>query len=535
MKHSKFAANFLLLSLSAAIFTNTPIQAQSPETPATPKTEETAPAADTSSKTTKESLADYLPITERFIPQSVKQRPGISMTPQYITIHNTGNSDPHSDANMHDEYLRSESAANRQVSWHFTVDDSQILQHIPVSEAAYHAGDSAGDGNMASIGIEICENSDGDYLKSEKNAETLTAILLYENNLSIDRVVTHKHWSGKQCPHLLLDDSSISEGWDTFIKNVEEKLNLLKTPQTTPEPENTRKTPSTSETDKTDSEKPESDPQKESSTNPENTATTPEIPKEIQQAAETVDMLNSPLIISKDSTDQLMIYQPNVRVDYSLDSGKSEMISPRLQGEAVLNPDSYIYYKQAVSVVESDYEILDSLSEFEERLNDPETIIEASESFWDQDSRIFIMDGISQMKMTSEKGSVLFQVQNYLNNQAIISSNMEAKVNGWLQNQEIPERITTTDAQDAAESIEDGSDLCLEILRLGTKRRSEKEFMEESEGEVAEKVSVRFVSHNPLIASIDDDGTIHAKDKGVTMISVLMDNGITICRTVEVR
>jgi len=41
------------------------------------------------------------------------------------------------------------------VSWHYTIDDSQIIKHLPINEKGFHV---LNDGNTRSIGIEICMN-----------------------------------------------------------------------------------------------------------------------------------------------------------------------------------------------------------------------------------------------------------------------------------------------------------------------------------------------------------------------------------------
>ncbi len=156
-------------------------------------------------------------IIQNFIPSNqVKQRPGFFMIPQFITVHNTANSSKGANAELHSRYLHN-GAGGRTVGWHFTVDDKEVYQHIPTNESAYHAGDGSGSGNRKSIGIEICENSDGDFQKAVKNAQQLIKQLMKEHNIPIERVVPHKHWSGKNCPHLLLNM------WSTFIDGIEGK------------------------------------------------------------------------------------------------------------------------------------------------------------------------------------------------------------------------------------------------------------------------------------------------------------------------
>ncbi|MDY7044027.1 N-acetylmuramoyl-L-alanine amidase [Virgibacillus sp. M23] len=157
-------------------------------------------------------------IIQDFIPKSqTNQRPGHSMKPRYLTVHNTANSSKGANAEMHSRYLHN-GAGGRVVVWHYTVDDKEIYQHIPTNENGWHAGDGErGAGNRQSIGIEICENSDGDFNKAIKNAQWLIKKLMKEHNIPIERVVPHKYWSGKNCPHLLLNM------WSTFIDGIEGK------------------------------------------------------------------------------------------------------------------------------------------------------------------------------------------------------------------------------------------------------------------------------------------------------------------------
>lgn len=155
------------------------------------------------------------------IPTSNKKaRPGYPMTPKYITVHNTGNSSKGAGADSHTKYVNNVDISK---SWHFTVDEKKIYQELPVTENAWHAGDGNGPGNRSSIGIEICENIDGDWKQARRNAILLIVVLLDELNLTPDKVVPHKHWSGKYCPHKILD-----EGWDKFLAEVKEEYNTYK-------------------------------------------------------------------------------------------------------------------------------------------------------------------------------------------------------------------------------------------------------------------------------------------------------------------
>lgn len=154
-------------------------------------------------------------VQEDFIPTGRLNRPGGSNPDSYITIHETGNFARGSDAEAHSAYLKSESAEAARVSWHFTVDDHAIVQHLPVGETAYHAGDGAsGPGNATSIGIEICVNADGDFAKAKSNAASLVRLLMQQLNIPIDRVVQHNYWNGKNCPATI----RATEGaWEAFL------------------------------------------------------------------------------------------------------------------------------------------------------------------------------------------------------------------------------------------------------------------------------------------------------------------------------
>ncbi|QAW24011.1 LysM peptidoglycan-binding domain-containing protein [Bacillus velezensis] len=151
-------------------------------------------------------------ITKDFIPVGHNNRPGYAMDPAYITVHNTANTAKGASAAMHARY---EKNPETPTSWHFTVDEKEIYQHLPLNENGWHAGDgNRGTGNRKSIGIEICENSDGDFEKAVANAQWLIKKLMKEQGISLANVVPHKHWSGKQCPRKLLDR------WDSFEAGI---------------------------------------------------------------------------------------------------------------------------------------------------------------------------------------------------------------------------------------------------------------------------------------------------------------------------
>lgn len=129
----------------------------------------------------------------------------------YITIHETDNTNRGSNANAH---ARLQANGNsRQASWHWQVDDKEAIQSFPHNYQCWHAGST--NGNNQSIGVEICVNSDGDYQKALQNAAELVRNIMKQENIPIQNVVQHNHWSGKNCPRNLR-----ASGWGEFIQLI---------------------------------------------------------------------------------------------------------------------------------------------------------------------------------------------------------------------------------------------------------------------------------------------------------------------------
>ncbi|WP_100523398.1 N-acetylmuramoyl-L-alanine amidase [Mycobacteroides abscessus] len=143
-----------------------------------------------------------------------------SMNAEYITVHNTAN-----DASAENE-ISYMVRNNNQVSYHFAVDDKEVIQGVPLDRNAWHCGDGGtGTGNRKSIGVEICySKSGGDrYKKAEALAIKFIAQLLKDRGWGIDKVKKHQDWSGKKCPHRIL-----SEGrWNSFKEAIESELKYL--------------------------------------------------------------------------------------------------------------------------------------------------------------------------------------------------------------------------------------------------------------------------------------------------------------------
>ncbi len=142
------------------------------------------------------------------------------MTPEFIVVHNTAN-----DANAANEVAYMIRNDNK-VSFHYAVDDKEIVQGIPENRNAWHAGDGTnGRGNRKGLSIEICYSKSGGqrFIEAEKLAAKFTAYKLYEKGWGIDKVKKHQDFSGKYCPHRTLD-----MGWQRFLDMVQSELNALK-------------------------------------------------------------------------------------------------------------------------------------------------------------------------------------------------------------------------------------------------------------------------------------------------------------------
>lgn len=150
------------------------------------------------------------------------KRPGYAMKPEYITIHQTGNAAKGADAEMHNRYVHSVAP---NPSWHYTVDDKEAYQHLPLTENGWHAGDGTnGPGNRKSIAIEICVNRDGNLAKAEANAAWLAAKLIKEvGSLKPFPACMKQHydWSKKNCPAQIRGRKN---GWAGFLAAIEAHL-----------------------------------------------------------------------------------------------------------------------------------------------------------------------------------------------------------------------------------------------------------------------------------------------------------------------
>lgn len=138
------------------------------------------------------------------------------MQPIGICVHNTAN-----DASAENEIAYMIRNDN-YTSYHYAIDDREIVQGITEDRNGFHAGDGAyGDGNRKYIGIEICYSKSGGekFIQAEKNAARFIAAKLKEYGWGTENVKKHQDFDGKYCPHRTLD-----MGWQRFLDMINKEM-----------------------------------------------------------------------------------------------------------------------------------------------------------------------------------------------------------------------------------------------------------------------------------------------------------------------
>ena len=159
-----------------------------------------------------------VPIIKKIVPSSKYDiKCPFVMKPTRIVVHNTAN-----DASARNEiaYMTNN---DYETSFHYAVDDVEIVQGIEEDRNAWHAGDGNGVGNREGIGIEICYSLSGGerFDKAEDNAVDLIVDIMNRYGFSIEQVTKHQDYSGKYCPHRTLDN-----GWERFINKIQNRVNV---------------------------------------------------------------------------------------------------------------------------------------------------------------------------------------------------------------------------------------------------------------------------------------------------------------------
>lgn len=148
---------------------------------------------------------------------------------RYLTIHETGNTSPGANAAAH---ANLQSGRWEWATWHWTADAREAVQSYSHNLRLWHAGDGQGHGNMSSIGVEICVNSDMSRATARQNAAELAAHILTTEGIPLANMVQHNHWSGKNCPTFIRGESR----WGEFVNLVRAAMGGKPGPDPKPDP-----------------------------------------------------------------------------------------------------------------------------------------------------------------------------------------------------------------------------------------------------------------------------------------------------------
>lgn len=155
------------------------------------------------------------------VPNSIaaKVTYGGSFKKSHIVIHETASTGKGAGADAH---ARLQANGNsRQASWNYQIDDKEVVQSFPDTAGCWHASNATY--NKNSIGIEICVNSDSNYLKAVENAIELTKHLMNKHGIPTDNVIQHHTTSGgKNCP-AQMRSGNYGITWNQFKKKIGEK------------------------------------------------------------------------------------------------------------------------------------------------------------------------------------------------------------------------------------------------------------------------------------------------------------------------
>ena len=184
-------------------------------------------------------------VVKKFIPKGRYGRKyKRTMKPRYITVHSTqnynGDAWDHARA-LAKGKLRAPKRRNGNrigyLTWHFTVQEDVVIQHLPTIEQGEHA-DFNGPGNNYSIGIEMCEHRGNSRRSTLDRTAKLCASLMHQYKIPLKNVVPHQHWprkgtkqEHKNCPHFLMTNGRPGKKWSQFLRSVKRQYNRIQVPQ----------------------------------------------------------------------------------------------------------------------------------------------------------------------------------------------------------------------------------------------------------------------------------------------------------------
>lgn len=166
-----------------------------------------------------------VPFRKVILPASqTRQRPGIFMDAAVYVQHETGNANAGANADMHLRYLQN-GAEGQQLGYHFTVDEKEAIQMIPVNEVTWHGGDGGGQCNYTGVSCELCvQDNNAHKTQARENAERLAAAVMLATNVT--RLIQHSDCCAaignpagchSNCPQYIRQDHY----WGTFVQHVQ--------------------------------------------------------------------------------------------------------------------------------------------------------------------------------------------------------------------------------------------------------------------------------------------------------------------------
>lgn len=169
-------------------------------------------------------------IRKHLVSESIAKRVTYNGTnsKKYIVIHETANTRAGANANAH---ARLQASGNsRAASWHYQVDDKEIVQSFSDNARCWHSGNRYYNEN--GIGIEICVNEDSDFKKAVDNAAKLVNYLMNKYNIPSSNVIQHHTTSGKNCPRFLRSGEK-GVTWNDFKAKLTKSSNSANKPKNT--------------------------------------------------------------------------------------------------------------------------------------------------------------------------------------------------------------------------------------------------------------------------------------------------------------
>lgn len=141
---------------------------------------------------------------------------------KYIIIHETDNTRAGADAMAHFSYWDKNPRARASTT--FVVDDKEQVQMMDLLDKPWAIGVIYGNprnvtdaDNNNSINIEICVNSDGDYMKARQNCIDLVKYLMQVTGIPASNVIRHYDACKKWCPRTMMNHPEL---WDDFKAQI---------------------------------------------------------------------------------------------------------------------------------------------------------------------------------------------------------------------------------------------------------------------------------------------------------------------------